>query len=50
MKMVYGVVLGVVGRTAGIVGTIELGPTAPVMGDTLGVGTTCAALTPRFPI
>jgi hypothetical protein len=31
MKMVYGVVLGVVGETVGIVGTAELGPTVPVM-------------------
>ena len=37
-----------VGETVGIVGTDELGPTVPVMGDTLGVGTTCAALTPRL--
>jgi hypothetical protein len=47
MRMVYGVVLGVVGETVGIV---ELGPMVPAMGDTLGVGITCAALTPRFPI
>jgi phosphoglycerate dehydrogenase-like enzyme len=39
-----------VGATVGIVGTGELGPTVPVMGTTLGVGTTCAALTPRLPI
>jgi len=32
----------------GIVGTDELDPTLPVMGDTLGAGTTCAALTPRL--
>jgi hypothetical protein len=50
MKMVYGIVLGVAGATVGIVGTGELGPTVPVMGATLGVGTTCAALTPRLPI
>jgi hypothetical protein len=37
-----------VGETVGIVGTDELGPTVPVVGDTLGVGTTCAALTPRL--
>jgi len=50
MKMVYGIVPGVVAETVGIVGTDELGPTVPAMGDTLGVGTTCAALTPRLPI
>ena len=50
MKMVYGTVLGVVGETAGIVGTDELGPTVPKTGDTLGVGTAVAALTPRLPI
>jgi hypothetical protein len=43
-------VLPVVGETAGMVGTDELDPTLPVMGETLGVGTTCAALTQRFPI
>jgi hypothetical protein len=48
--MVYGFVLGVAGETVGIVGTIELGPTVPVIGDMVGVGTNCAALTPRFPI
>jgi hypothetical protein len=41
-------VLPVAGETAGMVGTDELDPTLPVMGDTLGVGTTCAALTPRL--
>jgi hypothetical protein len=41
-------VLPVAGETVGIVGTDELGPTVPVIGDTLGVGTTCAALTPRL--
>jgi hypothetical protein len=50
MKMVYGVVLGVVGETVGIVGTDELGPGVPMMGDTLGVGTACAALIPGLPI
>jgi hypothetical protein len=38
MKMVYGVVLGVVGETVGIVGTVELGPTLPVM-PSAAVGT-----------
>jgi hypothetical protein len=47
MKRVYGAVLGVVGGT---IGAVELDPTVPVMGDTLGVGTICAALTPRLPI
>jgi hypothetical protein len=50
MKRVYGAVLGVVDGTVGIVGTVELGPTVPLMGDTLGVGIICAALTPRLPI
>jgi hypothetical protein len=51
MKMAYGVVLPVVvGETVGIVGTDELGPTVPVMGNTLGVGTVCPGLTPRLPI
>jgi hypothetical protein len=45
--MVYGIV-PVVGETVGIDGTDALGPTLPVMGDTLGVGTTCEALTPRL--
>ena len=48
MKMVYRIVLGVVGETVGIVGSDELDPRLPVMGDTLGAGTTCAALTPRL--
>jgi hypothetical protein len=48
MKMFYGIVPGVAGETVGIVGTNALGPTVPVMGGTLGVGTTCAALTPRL--
>jgi hypothetical protein len=39
-------VLPVIGETVGIVGADELDPTLPVMGDTLGVGTICAALTP----
>jgi hypothetical protein len=45
--IVHGIVLPV-GETVGIVGTDELDPTLPVMGDTLGAGTTCAALTPRL--
>jgi hypothetical protein len=45
----YGIVLPVAGETAGIVGTDELGPTVPAMGDTLAVGTAGAALTPRLP-
>ncbi len=48
--MIHGIVLPVAGETVGIVGTGELGPTVPAMGDTLGIGTTCAALTPRLPI
>jgi hypothetical protein len=32
----------------GMVGTDELGPTVPVVGDTLAVGTAGAALTPRL--
>jgi hypothetical protein len=38
MKMFHGIVP--------VVGTDALGPTMPVTGDRLGVGTTCAALTP----
>jgi hypothetical protein len=45
--IVHGIVLPV-GETVGIVGTDALGPTVLVMGGTLGVGTTCAALTPRL--
>jgi hypothetical protein len=41
------VVADVVGET---VGTSELGPTVPTMGNTLGVGTAGAELTPRLPI
>jgi hypothetical protein len=48
--MFHGVVVPVAGETFGIVGTGELGPTVPTTGDTLGVGTTVAALTPRLPI
>ena len=42
--------LPVVAATGGIVGTDELGPTVPVIGNTLVVGTVGAALTPRLPI
>jgi hypothetical protein len=37
------------GVTVGIVGTDELGPTVPTMGDKLDVGTAGAELTPRLP-
>jgi hypothetical protein len=40
--------LVVAGETVGIVGTNELGPTVPTMGDTLSVGTAAAELTPRL--
>jgi hypothetical protein len=43
-------VLPVVAATGGIVGTDEFGPTVPVIGNTLVVGTVGAALTPRLPI
>jgi hypothetical protein len=43
-------VLGAVDGAIGMVDTFELDPTVPVMGGTVGVGTTCAALTPRLPI
>jgi hypothetical protein len=43
-------VLPVVAETVGIVGTDEFGPTVPVIGNTLAVGTVGAALTPRLPI
>jgi hypothetical protein len=46
----YGIVLPVVAVTGGIVGAGELGPTVPVIGNTLVVGTVGAALTPRLPI
>jgi hypothetical protein len=36
--------------TVGIVGTDELGPTVPTMGDTFTVGTAGMELTPRLPI
>ncbi|MEH2565717.1 hypothetical protein [Bradyrhizobium sp. AZCC 2289] len=40
----------VVGETVGIVGTTELGPTVPTMGNTLGTGTGGVEPTPRLPI
>jgi hypothetical protein len=40
----------VVGETVGIVGTTELGPTVPTMGNTPGTGTGGVELTPRLPI
>ena len=42
--------LAVAGETVGIVGAGDFGPTVPVMGNTLAVGTAGAALTPRLPI
>ena len=45
-----GLVDGVVGETVGVVGTTELGPTVPVMGNTLGTGTAGVEPTPRLPI
>ena len=42
--------LAVAGETVGIVGAGDFGPTVPVMGNTLAVGTAVAALTPRLPI
>jgi hypothetical protein len=47
LQRVYGAVLGVVDGT---IGNVELDPTLPVMGGALGVGTICAALTPKLPI
>jgi|SRR6202048_57534 len=41
-------VLAVVGKTVGIVGANELGPTVPEMGNTPVVGTAGAELTPRL--
>jgi hypothetical protein len=41
-------VLVVTGETVGLVGANELGPTVPVMGNTPGVGTAGAELTPRL--
>jgi hypothetical protein len=43
-------VVAVAGEAVGIVGTGNFGPTVPVMGNTLAVGTAVAALTPRLPI
>lgn len=37
-------------ETVGIVGAVACGPTVPVIGDTLGMGTAAAELTPRLPI
>jgi hypothetical protein len=37
-------------ETVGIVGTVAVGPTVPVIGDTLGPGTAAQVLTPRLPI
>jgi hypothetical protein len=42
-------VVAVAGEAVGIVGTGNFGPTVPVMGNTLAVGTAGAALTPRLP-
>src|SRR5882672_10296096 len=41
-------VLAVAGKAVGIVGTSELGPTVPEMGNTPVVGTAGAELTPRL--
>jgi hypothetical protein len=43
-------VLEVAGKTVGIVGSNELGPTVPTTGNTPVVGTAGAELTPRLPI
>src|SRR6266403_366965 len=43
-------VLAVGGETVGVVGSNELGPTVPTMGNTPVVGTAGAELTPRLPI
>src|SRR5258706_720433 len=43
-------VLAAAGDTVGIVGSNELGPTVPTMGNTPVVGTAGAELTPRLPI
>src|ERR1700686_3762974 len=43
-------VLVVAGEIVGIVGTVELGPTVPTIGNTPVVGTAGAELTPRLPI
>jgi len=50
--MVHGIVLVVVDETVGgdaAIGIVGAGATAPTVGDTLGVGTAGAALTPRLP-
>jgi hypothetical protein len=36
--------------TVGMVGTTALGPTVPIVGETLIVGTAAPELTPRLPI
>src|SRR5258708_33220707 len=46
----HAAVLAVGGETMGIVGSNELGPTVPTMGNTPVVGTAGAELTPRLPI
>jgi len=43
-------VLAVADEIVGIVGTVELGPTVPTIGNTPVVGTAGAELTPRFVI
>jgi hypothetical protein len=43
-------VLAVADEIVGIVGTVELGPTVPTIGNTPVVGTAGAELTPRLPI
>jgi|ERR1700687_1867973 len=47
---VHVAVLEVAGETVGTVGSNELGPTVPTMGNTPVVGTAGAELTPRLPI
>jgi hypothetical protein len=55
-RIVHGTLLVVVeeavegDETVGIVGAVACGPTVPTIGDTLGVGTAAAELTPRLPI
>jgi hypothetical protein len=46
--VVHVAVLAVAGKTVGIVGSSELGPTVPEMGNTPVVGTAGAELTPRL--
>jgi hypothetical protein len=46
--VVHVAVLAVAGKTVGIVGSNELGPTVPEMGNTPVVGTAGAELTPRL--